>query len=636
MRRHENVFRLALYVVLALCLCVPLFACASAGSSGSTAQSTGALTTTEKTTITVYCDYSEAYVQDIVRNLTAAFPQYKFDYRYLPNNVAHEELVREFAHDSTVGDVIISRNLDTDMVGLDTSMADLSAKSYCSQYKTAYLKDVESNGRIYYLPMASVVEGIVFNKTLFDENGWSVPTSYEEYCDLCGKVIAAGYGVGGDPLTSYKAQKLFQREYMLDSGRKLSSYKWLTEFNAREASIYDNDWTAVLDDFDTANSFRTESMEFAETGRVDTNDITKMTSREYAMMESSAFFVAQSSTGEIGDEFRLMPFYGSNSNGGWLFSGGSIKFGASAAAMDDPAKAAAIDDIFSFITSDKGQSLISRYSFNIIAPTKNTTSQTDADFFADVQEQLKQGRILEYDSFSNCESMLGDCALAYADGAMDKSQMLATLEKTNREGDGSDAVIATATEDFDRSNMEALLMQALIDEGGTDFSLLCRDTGSIHMGNVPIAQRYLYSNFYQGDITGLDLDCCIEASHTERYNPESEGIKLVRYQMTGRQILSLLEYGKDVYLGGGLTMEYTWDADKNIYLATGFTAENGKSFALDQTYSVTSLSVIPVDADSYRSIEETNIGYYGAVSDWLAGKGSVSPTLPPQSVLTGK
>lgn len=50
------------------------------------------------------------------------------------------------------------------------------------------------NDKLYGLQIwnASPEYVMVYNKTLFEENGWEVPTTYDELKELCGKIQDAG------------------------------------------------------------------------------------------------------------------------------------------------------------------------------------------------------------------------------------------------------------------------------------------------------------------------------------------------------------------------------------------------------------------------------------------------------------
>lgn len=55
--------------------------------------------------------------------------------------------------------------------------------------------DVESmtvDGKVYGIPYAKDVIAVMYNKTMFDENGWEVPSNKQEWLDLCDTIAATG------------------------------------------------------------------------------------------------------------------------------------------------------------------------------------------------------------------------------------------------------------------------------------------------------------------------------------------------------------------------------------------------------------------------------------------------------------
>ena len=54
------------------------------------------------------------------------------------------------------------------------------------------LNNISRDGTLFYLPGPSQVRGILYNKTLFQENGWEVPGNYEEFTELCKTIEASG------------------------------------------------------------------------------------------------------------------------------------------------------------------------------------------------------------------------------------------------------------------------------------------------------------------------------------------------------------------------------------------------------------------------------------------------------------
>jgi len=59
-----------------------------------------------------------------------------------------------------------------------------------------YDKSIFYNGHTYRLPWTSGVPGIYYNAKMFEENGWTVPTTFEELKTLCQTIKEAQIGVG--------------------------------------------------------------------------------------------------------------------------------------------------------------------------------------------------------------------------------------------------------------------------------------------------------------------------------------------------------------------------------------------------------------------------------------------------------
>jgi raffinose/stachyose/melibiose transport system substrate-binding protein len=76
-------------------------------------------------------------------------------------------------------DFIVSKRLPAVADIANDYLLDLSSENFINNY---YMDSVDScaidSKRVYYLPGPSDVYGIVYDKTLFDENGWTAPHSY--------------------------------------------------------------------------------------------------------------------------------------------------------------------------------------------------------------------------------------------------------------------------------------------------------------------------------------------------------------------------------------------------------------------------------------------------------------------------
>lgn len=82
-------------------------------------------------------------------------------------------------------DIIFTANSSQIEWNADENLIDLSGESYLQNYYLASLQDGTVNDKIYYLPGPSNIYGIVYNKDMFAEQGWEVPTTLDEFIALC-------------------------------------------------------------------------------------------------------------------------------------------------------------------------------------------------------------------------------------------------------------------------------------------------------------------------------------------------------------------------------------------------------------------------------------------------------------------
>lgn len=89
------------------------------------------------------------------------------------------------------GDINYSNFLDAEL------FADISDLDVLSDIKPAYLqidKDLEfiPQEGVYALPYAANAAGILYNKDMFDENGWEIPQTWSEFISLCDTIKSTG------------------------------------------------------------------------------------------------------------------------------------------------------------------------------------------------------------------------------------------------------------------------------------------------------------------------------------------------------------------------------------------------------------------------------------------------------------
>ncbi len=84
--------------------------------------------------------------------------------------------------------------IESQIVNPEKYCFDFTGAEWAGVIPPARLSSCSYNGKLYGLQLwhNSPEYVMLYNKTLFDENGWTIPTKYAELKDLCGKIAAAG------------------------------------------------------------------------------------------------------------------------------------------------------------------------------------------------------------------------------------------------------------------------------------------------------------------------------------------------------------------------------------------------------------------------------------------------------------
>ena len=101
------------------------------------------------------------------------------------------------------------------VLDLDKALTDLGVRDKISEGAVSTIKKLYG-GKFSFLPFQYNIEGIFYNTALFEENGWEVPTTWDELTALAADVKAAGLtpfaasGEQGWPLTRLVSGYLFR------------------------------------------------------------------------------------------------------------------------------------------------------------------------------------------------------------------------------------------------------------------------------------------------------------------------------------------------------------------------------------------------------------------------------------------
>ena len=190
-------------------------------------------------------------------------------------------------------------------------------------YLTALDTCVLQDGGLYYLPGPSDVYGVIYNKTMFEENGWQVPHSYSEFVDLIHTIDNSGLtavekfdGEEEVPLRAVRPSLYFSDAFQLlvhsfaydkvFAGK--DNLKWLTDYQHGEGSMvghmepYADTVKKLVDD----GILRLEDWDFKPRFRSDMMYIYHSTAMVFETQ--SAYDNNIQSAGDEADEIGMLPF----------------------------------------------------------------------------------------------------------------------------------------------------------------------------------------------------------------------------------------------------------------------------------------------------------------------------------------
>ncbi len=261
-------------------------------------------------TLTLNVGYNNSGdVTKMVEAMQRAFPEINFDIRwYVGDNPGNYQLNRVRNDDAS--DIIFYPNF-TDLE-VDTSrMLDLSGYSFIGNLSDEVLNAMNVNGGIYQIPSNLEVRCTAYNKTLFKENGWAVPTNYNEMLSLVKQIRAeqpeiTPIAMGALPIYTFNLVATMSQASSLITSE---GQAWEQSFFAGEASIAEGfrDGLTMMEELIDAGAFNFKN----SIGKTQVED--QLVNREAAMyaiwigtQDLLNAFDGKNTTDELG----LIPYYG--------------------------------------------------------------------------------------------------------------------------------------------------------------------------------------------------------------------------------------------------------------------------------------------------------------------------------------
>ncbi len=194
-------------------------------------------------------------------------------------------------------------------------LLDLSGYPFMGNIRDDILQFLDVDGRIYQIPSPLEINCIIYNKTLFKENGWPIPESFDELISAVELIRSSAPDITPIAINLDNQGNAFNLVATLSQCGFLSmpeGDKWEQDFFADEASIETgfSEGLSMLERLIDSKAFDIDKYVAGEAGEK------QLTSRRAAMEfyfdDTDSFFEAVSRPGVTEDEFGLLPFFGAD------------------------------------------------------------------------------------------------------------------------------------------------------------------------------------------------------------------------------------------------------------------------------------------------------------------------------------
>ncbi|MEG1577247.1 MAG: extracellular solute-binding protein [Oscillospiraceae bacterium] len=537
------------------------------------------------------------------------------------SNMGIAEYETRMKHDDLT-DLVMTWPLDAGSDYAPDRLLDLSALPCTARYNAAHLDKVSEDGKLYYLPGPAQIRGIVYNKTLFRENGWAVPKDFEGFLSLCDKIDQTGIralqlGLGNAEVLDTAFVGYSLSECMSSP----ADFQWLNDYNSGEGSFAAHAAPA-LDIFQTLIDRKVLQPGDLKLTYADRE--TMVFSRQCAMVEDSVL-IARMGMEHSGctDEFGLMPFFNPGKNGDWARLYPVCYIGANRH-LEEPqnkAKYELVLQLLDYISTPEGQQALmgdtgAMYSSLLGVPPP------DVPEIVDLLPALESGRCTVFPTLKNAQSALRKGLAGMVAGTLTADQVAEMVEAQNKtpEVSASLLVLGSAAEDFTQIETGNFVTDAMRAKSGCEIALFL-DNGKDGKTNG----KGIGAKLYEGPLTVSDIFRILPDLR------DNETMTLCEVTMTGENLIHTLEYAIPVdnhrtgwfYYFSGLQMEFSPTAQPGSRIKS-ITDADGNAIDPAKLYSVAVMDH-SVPEDALETAEDTGI-YIPDLLEEVITQNTISPS----------
>ncbi len=546
-----------------------------------------------KTMITMRTEYNGA-PDDMESIIEKQFPEVDIVPRL--HATAGDQEFASCLKNGDLEDLLVSWGVDSlDNALISEKLVDLSSKDFTSNYYTTSLNACQRDGRIYYLPGPSKINGIVYDKTLFAEHQWQVPTSLDSFIQLC-QTIKAETGLTPVDFTFKHPSGLSTAMNAWSYSSVLAgneNYQWLQDYAEGNASM-----TGHMEPmFDLFKQLLDAGVITEASFTREPGDRSTALYKEYTAAMTNETQMAPEYAKQAGSdhEYGMMPYWGSNDpNSDYVAIESTYNFAVNKKleAAEHKEKYNKVMEIVKWLSSVEGQQALIGEQGLAISNVKDVPVVNN-DFTQNVAATIEKGHLAPRTYYSRVKDSKAFYKTMHQ-GFWNIAKGTQTAEDVMKDCDAKiqellhapveapETVYGTAEKSFSRLETGLYIADAFRRTANTDIGLVL--VGEASFGTM--------GRIYAGDVTEPVLEE-IGLDTIESKNPDFN--KLAVTTLTGDQILQILKtsFNDDhqdqdkftCYLTSGLKVEYAPWASPGEHLVS-VKNEDGSDIDPDKTYTV--------------------------------------------------
>ena len=500
------------------------------------------------------------------------FPEVEFEFVLATNSTDYYRFRQD--HDDMPDILSVRRFALKDAVLLKDYLYDLSntelANTYYGSYLDSYTYD---DGSINWLPTCAEVDGIIINKTLFDEYGIEVPSDYAGFVAACEAFEAVGIrSFVSDFSADYTCMEVLQGA-SIPVLQSIEGRKWRQQYESGLTNqLSEEVWLEVFENF----------FDFMEKTGLGVEDATypNRTPKELFTEGKAAMFRGTgadviSFPGRGDDEVLLLPYFGETENDNWYLTYPTFQIAASNKGMDNPEHEKLILDIMTAMVNQQGQDHIS-YGKNMV-PYKKDVSLELMSQMDNLKPYVEQNKLYIRLASNDMFRISKDVVQLILNGEVNTASE--ALDAFNTELASVEPGLETVCHiDKYYSN------EFTAEHGNQAASVIAntiRDLSGVDM--VFMQSCYVANDIYEGDYSAKDL----------AYIAKNDGGWPGLMEITGDQIYSLVEETLKMKGNRGAVCN-----DSTLYVSSGFVMDISRT---EDGYKLNALTIDGEDLDRSKT-----------------------------------